>query len=97
MDMFLRAAALAVINNRIIEAILNPLKAKFPEWDFWWMMYVAWVTGGVISYLAGFNIFEPLFPDQPILGAVYTAIAIGGGSNLLADIIDALKGIFVKK
>jgi uncharacterized BrkB/YihY/UPF0761 family membrane protein len=81
------AIFLAVVANRIIEAFVAPLKNEFPEIDFWWLIYVAWVVGGLLSWFAGVNLFAPFVPTlDPLIGRVLTAVVVGGGSNLLADL-----------
>jgi len=79
-------AGIAVLTNRLVEALATPLFDKF-EWDKFPLMYVAWVFSGVIVWLTGVNLFEVLIPNS-LAGQIITAIIAGGGANLLHDFID---------
>lgn len=87
------AGLLAFVNNRVLEGFVDPLRKKFPEqfdkWSFA-ITYVSWVTGGVLIYLAGVNIFATYTQIPLEMGRVLTAITVGGGSGLLADIVNYL-------
>jgi uncharacterized BrkB/YihY/UPF0761 family membrane protein len=84
MDSLVIASFLSLVANRIVEAVVQPLKIKFPELDFWWLIYVTWLVGGLLGYAAGVNLFAEYLPDE-LIGRTFTAIVIGGGSNLIAD------------
>lgn len=86
------ALALVVINNRVIEAIVAPIKDRYPDLDLWFMMYVSWATGAALSVLAGLNLLDTVFAN-PLVGLVLTAIVVGGGSNLVADVVNAFTGV----
>ena len=91
MDQLTIAAFLSVIANRLIEAFVAPIKQRFPEADMWWLIYVAWGVGALLSVLAKVNLFVALLPDlHPTAGLVLSAIVIGGGANLLADLFPAI-------
>ena len=86
------AIFLTVITNRVIEAVVQPLKKRFPAVDFWWLVYVAWIVGGLLAWLANINLLTALVPGlDPLAGRVLTAVVVGGGSNLLADILPSAK------
>ena len=57
MDSLVIASFLSLVANRIVEAVVQPLKLKFPELDFWWLIYVTWLVGGLLGYAAGVNLF----------------------------------------
>jgi hypothetical protein len=81
------AIFLSVVANRVIEAIAQPVKLKYPAVDLWWLIYVAWVVGGLLAWFAGVNLFAVLVPSLDLtIGRVLTAVVVGGGSNLLADL-----------
>lgn len=83
------AFLLALITERITAALVAPVKAKWPELDLWWVIYPAWVLGGVLAYLANLNLVADLLPTLPAeVGRVLTAVIVGGGSNLIHDIFD---------
>jgi hypothetical protein len=79
------ALFLATVTNRLIEAVVAPVKKKFPQNDFWWLIYVSWVVGGVLAWLSGVNLFTEYLPGE-LAGRVLTAIVVGGGANLIADL-----------
>lgn len=85
------ALFLALVGERVVEYfIAKPLKEKLPDVPTWWLMYVGLAVGGTIAWFAGVNVFEGMI-DLTILGRVLTCILVGGGTNLLNDIIDALR------
>ena len=90
MDLLVIALFLALAANRIIEGFVAPIKQKYPEIDFWWLIYVSWVLGGVLGWLSGINLFASYLP-QELVGRILTAIVIGGGANLIKDIFKESK------
>jgi len=87
MDTFITASFLALAANRIVEAVVAPVKLKWPTLDLWWLMYATWALGGALAYVSGLNLFaEPLPGLAPVVGQVLTALVVGGGSNLLHDV-----------
>jgi len=74
----------AVVNERLIAGFIKPIFDKF-TWDTFWLTYIAWVTGGLLTWLTGVNLFTG-FLTSPLAGLILTAIVAGGGSNLLHDI-----------
>ena len=88
---------LMVAIKSIIDAIKEPAvkyaKSKGKELDLWWMVYVTWVIGGVLTALTGLDVYTPIiesvgqvFPYPA--GLILTAITIGGGSSLVYNIFD---------
>lgn len=83
------ASFLALAVKSIVQALAEPVKKKYPDLDMWWLIYVTWVIGGALSFVAKINIFSPILPEMPaVLGLVLTAIVTGGGSSLIYDIFD---------
>lgn len=80
------ALFLSVVANRITEYIVKPVKVKFPNLDLWWLIYPTWVVGGVLAWLAGVDLFAAYFPGAGLVGRLLTAVLVGGGSNLIADV-----------
>jgi len=76
-------------SQQIIEAIVRPVKQKFPNLDMWWLIYVTWVAGGALSWLANLNLFSQYFVN-PEVGRILTAFVVGGGSQLVSEVF---KGI----
>jgi len=87
------ATTLTLLVNRIVEAVAAPIRARQPNLDLWWLMYVSWGVSAVLIFASGINLL-PMFPQYPVVGQVLTAIAIGGGAGLLSgglDLVAALK------
>ena len=72
----------------------KPLEEKFPHIDRWWLIYVALAAGTAIVWFVGLNIFGDLMPGM--LGQVLTCLIVGGGSELLHMIIEALGDLATK-
>lgn len=91
MEDFLKAltvgSTLAFITERIVAALVAPVKAKWPNLDMWWLIYPTWVLGGLLAYAAGINLLLTLVPSlDPLYGRILTAVIVGGGSNLIHDL-----------
>lgn len=82
------AVLLAVANKTIIDFLVEPIRKRFPDLDLWFVIYVAFVTGGIIGYLANINLFEFAPGLVGITGRILTACTVGGGSSLIHDIFD---------
>ncbi len=90
MDLIATALFLALAANRVIEAIVAPVKQRYPNLDLWWLIYVSWIGGGALSFAAGVNLFATLLPAlNPTVGLVLTALVVGGGANLISDLFPA--------
>jgi hypothetical protein len=83
---------LALVANRVTEGLAAPIRQRYPTLDLWWLVYVSWVIGGVLSYFAGLNLFTAYFP-VPAVGIILTAIVVGGGGNLIDALETGLKRI----
>jgi len=81
------ALFLAYANEVIVEAVFSKLW-KLLKWDRRWLYYVAIVTGAAASFASNLNIFPE--PINPIVGQVFTALAVGAGSPILHDILKKL-------
>jgi hypothetical protein len=80
------AAFLALVSERIVAGLITPIFEKF-NLDKFYLLYVAWIIGGVLVYLSGANLFSEYIPN-PLIGQVLTAVVAGGGANLLHDLFD---------
>ncbi len=91
MDALATVALLATFNMAVVDYLAEPLKqqAWFARFT-WTLLYVAFVTGFLLAYLAGVNVIPSIAPamTDPIVGRVMTAALVGGGSKLLHDVID---------
>jgi hypothetical protein len=79
------ALFLAVANKAIIDYLVAPIREKKPDFDLWFLVYVALATGGLIGWLSEANVFVDYMPD-PFVGRVLTSILVGGGSSLIHDV-----------
>jgi len=87
--MLVTAFFLALVAKTLVEGVATPLKAQFPKVNFWWLIYATWVLGGALSFLSGINLFVAIIPTMPPLaGQILTALVVGGGSNIIHDIMD---------
>lgn len=84
------ALFLIAVVERVTEAFFSPICERF-KIDTKWLMYVAWILGGVIVYLANVNLFDFAEKMDPRVGQVLTAIVAGGGSNLLHDLFSNMQ------
>lgn len=84
------AVFLVVVVERLVAGLVAPLKRRWPQSDFWWMVYVAWVVGAVVVWLAGINLFAGVIWND-VVGRVLSAVVAGGGANLLHDVFDGGK------
>ena len=78
---------LAVANKTLVDYLIAPLRKRFPELDLWFVPYVAFLTGGLIGYFSGSNLFEAS-GLVGLSGRILTACVIGGGASLIHDIFD---------
>lgn len=81
------AIFLATTNKVAIDAILRPLKQRWPNREFWWFFYVSLITGGLVGWFAEINIFSD-YVANVVLARLLTSILIGGGSGLVHDLFN---------
>lgn len=82
---------LAAVNMAIVNYLAAPIRVKKPELDLWWLVYVALLTGFIISWFAGVNLFEAHIANA-LLGRILSGILVGGGSSLIHDAFDRPEG-----
>ena len=85
--------SIATLSNAIIAAIVEPLFDKF-SLDKFWIMYIAWVVAGVLTFLGGINLFGAVF-QSAIIGQVLTAVIAGRASNILHDLTDKPRSMLI--
>lgn len=85
------AVLLAVTNSEIVDYIKRPIQQKFPELDLWFFVYVSLISGAVIGWFSGINLFAPLVEEE-LLGRILTAILVGGGASLIYKIFKRPNG-----
>jgi hypothetical protein len=77
---------LALVANRLTEALIVPLFDRL-KWDKFWLLYIGWVMGALLVAFTGVNLFATYIPT-PSVGQILTAIVAGGGANFLADLFN---------
>lgn len=78
------------MTQKIVEYLSTPIKKKFPEMDFWWLIYVAFAIGVTITWFTNINLFLTFIPNE-VIGRLLTGLLVGGGSSLIHDVFDNLK------
>lgn len=78
----------AIIVNRIVEYFFTPIFDK-KKWDKMWLMYIALAMGLALMLLTNISVFTTDTFIAPIVGKILTGILVGGGSNLIYDILKA--------
>lgn len=86
--MLTNALFLAALNKALVDALVAPLRAKFPDIDTWWLVYVALVTGFALGWISDVNIFTEYIPHE-ITAKVLSSLMVGLGSNLLHQVFDS--------
>ena len=81
------ALFLAAVNEGLVNYLSEPLKQKYPELDTWWLMYVALITGSLLGWFSGVNLFVGYIQEE-LVAKLLTAVAIGAGSSLLHELFD---------
>lgn len=85
METLAAAIFLATANYAIVNYLKDPVALRFPKLDLWWMVYVSFVTGAVLSWVAGIDLFGAYIPN-PLASQLVTALVVGGGSNLIYQV-----------
>lgn len=85
-----KALFLSLLVNRIVEGMAQPIRKQWPNLSLWWLIYVAWIIGGILAFAANINLVPDLFPD-PLVGRIVSSVIIGGGANLIKSIFNALE------
>lgn len=80
------ALFLAVANKSLIDALVAPVRKKWPTLDMWWLVYVSLATGFAMGWFANINIFTGYMDG--LLGQIVTALFVGGGASLIHDVFD---------
>ena len=87
MEPFVVGLFLSVTNQKIVDYLAAPFRAKFPDYDFWWLLYVALATGAAIAWFAEINLFGA-YVSNVLLSRVLSCVLVGGGSSLIHDIFN---------
>ena len=84
------AVFLAFVNKLLVDTIMAPIQKKWPNLDYWWVFYLALVTGGVMGWFSGLNLFQTYFATETV-GRILTCVAIGCGSSVINEIATTLR------
>lgn len=79
------ALFLATANYAVVNYLKDPIEKRYPNIDLWWFVYVSFVTGAALSFVAGINLFGEYIPNE-LVGLGVTAAVVGGGSNLIYQV-----------
>ena len=82
------AFLLAVANKALVDYLANPIRQRFPDLNLWFLPYIAFVTGGIIAYVANVNLFDFVPGLTGLAGRVLTSAVVGGGAGLIHDVFD---------
>lgn len=77
---------ISTLANAIVEALVTPIFDKY-SLDKFFLMYVAWIVAGVLTFLGNINLFETVF-EPAIVGLILSAVIAGRASNILHDLTD---------
>jgi len=91
MDQVKLAISLSLLAQQLIEAIVRPIKIKKPTLDLWWLIYVTWVVGSGLAWLAQLNLLPGVM--DPLAGRIITAVVVGGGSQLISSVFKGLDSL----
>ena len=81
----------ALANERLVEVFVAVWFKRYGL-DGFWLVPVSWVTGGLLMWGTGINLFEWLFPTGWV-GILLSAVVVGGGSNLLHQVFTVATAI----
>jgi hypothetical protein len=84
------ALLLATANERFVEYLFKPVQRHWPEADLWFIPYVSLVTGALVGWFAGVNLWAD-WVANPTLRQILTAAMIAGGSELVHSVFSRLK------
>ena len=87
MDALTIVLFLAIANMNLVDYLVGPIKKRWPDHDYWYLTYVALVTGGVIGWISQANVFGEYIPAL-LAGRILTSILVGGGASLIHNIFD---------
>lgn len=97
MDAVKAASGLAVVNERIVEYVFAPLFEQF-EVEKKWLLYVSLGTGLALTLVARVDVMAAFGVTLAYpVNLVVSGILVGGGSNLLHEIMDFLGTLNTQK
>lgn len=85
MDALTNGLFLSAVNTAVVNYLAEPVRRRWPEADLWWLLYVALISGFVISWFSGVNLFEATVANE-LLGRILSGLLVGGGSSLIHNV-----------
>jgi hypothetical protein len=88
------ASILTLLNERLNELLVLPLMERFGLKDY--NAYAAVIVGVILGVVFGVDFLTPLAAlfgvtlNAPVAGLVVSGVIIGGGSNLLHDVVGGI-------
>ncbi|MCK4302645.1 MAG: hypothetical protein KAY24_00190 [Candidatus Eisenbacteria sp.] len=74
---------LALVNRTLIEFLVAPIKARYPDFPHWWgLVYIVLLTGAGLGWASEANVFAAYLPSI-LLGRILTAILVGAGTDII--------------
>ena len=74
---------LALVNRTLIEFLVAPIRARYPDFPHWWgLVYIVLLTGASLGWASTANVFAAYLPSV-ILGRILTAILVGAGTDII--------------
>ena len=86
-DVLAKALLLATVNSWLVDFMIAPVKKAKPEINYWWLPYVALVSGGLMAWFGDVNLLVGIVENQ-IFGTLITGVAIGGGAKQIHEWFD---------
>lgn len=83
------AAIVSAIVKLVVDHVVEPVKEKVEEW----IRYGYLVVGAGLGWLTELNAFPDLFPERPLVGRALTALLIGGGPELIRQVVEGINSV----
>ena len=86
-------AFLAVVVERLTEYVFGTLFDKTPALNphKWALMYIALAVGVLLTYTFHLDMLSLVGLEESTIGVILTGVAVGGGSNLLHEVLAGAK------
>ncbi len=74
-------------NFALVNYLIKPFKDTIPENSQKWLVYVPLVTGAIVTWFTGRNLFTEIVPTMnPLAGQIFTAVLAGCGNDVLYNL-----------
>lgn len=85
------ALFLSLVARTLVQGLVRPIWERY-KLDKFWLTYIAWGASSGIVALGQVNVFETIIPSH-IAGVVLTCALVGGGSNVLHDLLKRVREV----